>query len=158
LLRAQAAEVKLSPVSSNAITTQTDCGTSVCSRSVQVSDDYMIRYDQDDANKEWIPLEASSVRRGSLLRCIRTASSSNASSYNVNFTEGDILKVINIDVDGDAQVVVLSSASTCYLWTASKRHWLLSDSFNAFSVRVPIVATSDEARKLQEARKNVPDD
>ena len=105
----------------------------------------MVRETQFGLAGEWVPLDDVSLRRGCLLTCETAVSTDNADSYNVTMKKDQFLKVVDVDSDGDAKVVMLESLGCADLLFPSERLWLLSSNFGSFKQWLPASASSEAA-------------
>ena len=123
----------------------------------QTADVYCPRISAQDLEGEWIPLEKESARRGSIIRCTQSVTTDTTGS-NLQFINGDLAKITNIDVDGDVQLVPLTDSEIANLWMPGRPHWLLADKFKAFETRCPRQVGPLEAMQQLRAQRKLNDD
>mmetsp|Transcript_4368 Transcript_4368/g.6769 ORF Transcript_4368/g.6769 Transcript_4368/m.6769 type:complete len:123 (+) Transcript_4368:563-931(+) len=105
---------------------------------------------------KWVPLDTSTIRRGSMIRSVAPSTTATTNTYNFRIGEQDehqLCKVVGVDSDGDAKIVALSDAAVAGLLIPSEHRWLLNSSYTAFEVLAHPKALTDVAKKTNQHRK-----
>lgn len=129
--------------------------TSTADAATQAANKYMVRFGPKELTGEWQPLDGTLIRRGALLHCIAPVTTDSADVYNYTLQHGQYCKVIDIDSDGDARVVILSPVDCGNLWAPSETRWLLQSEYGAFEQWRPSAALTTEALSRQAHRAKV---
>ena len=105
---------------------------------------------------EWIPLDCTSIRRGSTIKCMRQVTTE-VQKFPTRFSQRGSLfisfcKVLSLDQDGDARVASLSDAGISGLLVPSKQYRVFNKSCAVFETCVPVQACSELAQFTRSAR------
>lgn len=134
-------------------TSSSPAPSSTISKGMQAGADFFVRHTKPNLVGTWFPLDSANIRRGCILRCVKSCSTSNANGHNVRFGIDDMVKVFRLDNDGDAETSLLTDLQVKGLASCSIRYWLLQDTFKNFEIWQPSSVNLAEVAELRVSRQ-----